>query len=124
MKESVHDKKYDNTRRLDDVKEAKGPDDNNDKFDEEQDERYHDVPSPVYMEEGDEQDDNTEKLDEIKESKVPGIIHTIDMEECVGKKTSNKNDRMDEETSEDENSDSVIPTVNDTEGKSLTKLLV
>ena len=53
MEESVHDKKYDNTRRLDDVKEAKVPDDNNDKFDEEQDEKYPDVPSPVYMEEGD-----------------------------------------------------------------------
>ena len=42
------------------------------------------------------------------------------MEECVGKKTNNKNDIIDEETSEGENSDSVIPTVNDAEGTSLT----
>ena len=42
------------------------------------------------------------------------------MEECVGKKTNNKNDRIDEETSEGENSDSVIPAVNDAEGTSLT----
>ena len=42
------------------------------------------------------------------------------MEECVGKKTNNKNDRIDEETSKGKNSDSVIPTVNDAEGTSLT----
>ena len=36
MEESVHDKNYDNTERLDDAKEAKVPDDKNDKFDEEQ----------------------------------------------------------------------------------------
>ena len=40
----------------DSVNETK--DDKNDKFNEEQDEKYPDVPSPVYMEEGDEKDDN------------------------------------------------------------------
>ena len=33
------------------------------------------------------------------------------MEEFVGKKIDDKNDRIDEETSEGENIDSVIPTV-------------
>ena len=42
------------------------------------------------------------------------------MEECEGKRINNKNDRIDEETSEGDNSDSVIPTVNDEEVKSLT----
>ena len=36
------------------------------------------------------------------------------------KKTNNNNDRIDEETSEGENSDSVVPTVNDAEVISLT----
>ena len=42
------------------------------------------------------------------------------MEEYEGKKTNNKNDRIYEETSEGENSYSVIPTVNDAGGISLT----
>ena len=42
------------------------------------------------------------------------------MEEYEGKKTHNKNDSIDEETSEGENPDSVVPTVNDAEGISLT----
>ena len=44
----------------------------------------------------------------------------VDMDEYEGKKTYNKNDRINEETSEGENSDSVVPTVNDAEGISLT----
>ena len=39
-------------------------------FYEEQDEKYPDVPSPVDMEEGDENDDNTERLDEKKGQKA------------------------------------------------------
>ena len=42
------------------------------------------------------------------------------MEECVGKKLNNKNDRLDEETSEVDNSDSVLPTLNDAERTSMT----
>ena len=42
------------------------------------------------------------------------------MEECVRKIIDVKNDRIDEETSEGENSDYVIPTVNDAEGTDLT----
>ena len=42
------------------------------------------------------------------------------MEECVGKKIDDNNDIIDEETSDSENSDSVIPTVNDAEGTPLT----
>ena len=46
-------------------------DEKNDKCYEEQDEKYPDVPSPVYMEEGGEKDDNTERLDEKKRGKSP-----------------------------------------------------
>ena len=42
------------------------------------------------------------------------------MEEVVGKKIDGKNDRIDEEPSEGENTDSVIYTVNDAEGTDLT----
>ena len=42
------------------------------------------------------------------------------MEEYEGKKTYNKNDGIYEETREGDNQDSVVPTVNDTEGISLT----
>ena len=42
------------------------------------------------------------------------------MEEGVGKKIDDKNDRIDKETSEGENTDSVITTVNDAEGTDLT----
>ena len=41
------------------------------------------------------------------------------MEEFVGKKIDDKNDRIYEETSEGENTDSVIPTVNNSEGTDL-----
>ena len=42
------------------------------------------------------------------------------MEEGVGKNIDDENDRIDEETSEGENTDSVITTVNDAEGTDLT----
>ena len=42
------------------------------------------------------------------------------MKECVGKKIDDKNDRIDEERSEGGNSDYVIPTVNDAEGRYIT----
>ena len=42
------------------------------------------------------------------------------MEEYEGRKTYNKNYRIDEETSEGENPDYGVPTVNDAEGRSLT----
>ena len=42
------------------------------------------------------------------------------MEECVGNKLNNKNDRLDEETSEVDYSDSLLPTVNDAERTSMT----
>ena len=42
------------------------------------------------------------------------------MQECVGKTIDDKNDIIDEETSKDENKDSVIPTVNDAESTDLT----
>ena len=120
----------------DGVNETK--DDKNDKFIEEEYENYPDVPSPVYIKEGDEKDDNVttpdsmdrgvaEEKDEENETKydereTENLVHTplVDMEECEGKKINNKNDRLDEEPSEGDNSDSVIPTVNDAEGTSLT----
>ena len=49
------------------------------------------------MEEGDKQDDNTERLDEIKESKGPGIIPTIDMEECVDDDKDDSTEILNEE---------------------------
>ena len=42
------------------------------------------------------------------------------MKECVGKKIDDKNDRIDEERSEGVNSDYVIQTVNDAEGRYIT----
>ena len=42
------------------------------------------------------------------------------MGECVGKKINNKNDILDEETSEVDNSDSVLPTVSDAERTAMT----
>ena len=69
----------------------------NDKFHEEQDEKYPYFPSPVDMEEGDEQDDNTERLDEKKESKRPGITRTIYMEEGMDDDEDDSTERLDEE---------------------------
>ena len=58
-------------------------DEKNDKFNEEQDEKYPDVLYPVDMEEGDEKDDNTERFDEKKEAKGPYDNPPINMEESV-----------------------------------------
>ena len=63
--------------------------------------------------------ENETKDDEI-ETKNPVHTPPVDMEECVGKKINNKNDRLDEETSKVDNSDSVIPKVNDAERTSIT----
>ena len=70
---------------LDDMGEgvSETKDEKNDKFHEEQDEKYPDFPSPVDIEEGAEKYDNTEILDEKKEAKGPVVTPTIDMEECV-----------------------------------------
>ena len=67
-----------------------------------------------------EKDEDNETNDYEIETESPVLTPPVDMEECEGKKTNNQNDRIDEETSEGENSDSVIPTVNDAEGTSLT----
>ena len=54
------------------------------------------------------------------EKKIPVLTPPVDMEEYEGKKKYNNNDRIYEETSEGENPDSVVPTVNDAGGISLT----
>ena len=67
-----------------------------------------------------EQDEDNEITDDEMETEIPVLTPPVDMEEYEGKKTYNKNDRIDEETSEGENPDSVVKTVNDAEGISLT----
>ena len=72
-------------------------DDKNDKFHEEQDEKYPDVPSPFDMQEGDEKYDNTERLDEKKDANGQGVTPTIDMEECVDDDKDDSTEIIDEE---------------------------
>ena len=67
-----------------------------------------------------EKDEDNERTDDEMETENPVLTPPVDMEEYEGKKTYNKNDRIDEETSEGENPDSVVPTVNYAEGISLT----
>ena len=66
-----------------------------------------------------EKDYNNEKNDDEKEAQCPVITLPVDMEEGVGLKYDN-NDRIDEETSEGEKTDSVRTTVSDAEGTYLT----
>ena len=74
----------------------------------------------MYRGAAEEKDEDNETNDDEIETESPVLTPPVDMEECEGKKTNNENDRIDEETSEGENSDYVIPTVNDAEGIYLT----
>ena len=63
--------------------------------------------------------DDDEKNDAEKKAECPVLAPPVDMEKGIGLK-NDKNDIIDEETSEGEKTDSVITTVNDTEGTDLT----
>ena len=139
-KNDKDDKPNDEKEHTDDMGDGinETKDDKNDKFNEEQDEKYPDVPSPVYIEEGYKKDYNVttpdstdrgvyEEKDEDNETNdyeieaESSVLHPpVDVEECVGKAINDKNDRIDEDTSEGDNSDSVIPTVNDAVNLAMT----
>ena len=67
-----------------------------------------------------EKDDSDERNYDKKEAECPVSTPSVDMEEGVGKKNVDKNDRIDEETSESEKKDSISTIVNDAEGTDLT----
>ena len=104
--EFVGDEKYDNNNRINNEIEV----------------TRLDVTTPDSMARGaaEEKDEDDEINYDEKEAECPVLTPPVYMEECVGKKIDDKNDIIDENTSEGENTDYVIPTVNDAEGTDLT----